>query len=489
MNESLFRPEVIEDRKTKLQGEVALWQPISAIFYCVVAVIWGIAFLVFIMTSNYAKKERVIGWAVPEGGLSQIYPAKSGVVNETYVKLGDVVHKGQIIAKVSFDLTGDAGEVAPLQRDQANSRIEELNLQADIAGGRSKIESTRISGQITSSKYKYDAEDARLLTQINSLRSKFYEDMNRLDKELEGIQNEITTMKESKGIAVKNLEIEKRTLARYEAAVKSGGVSEFQRDQQEQALLVANSQFNDLLRQITTRSNAASDIERQKSTLKVQFSSQLDEIAKQRKSLQVTYQGNILELKSQLNLVKPSELIELSQINSAKSQIKSGILDLSIQDGVMVKSPSDGIISNLNFKVGETVSSSSPIATVSPNNDSMFAELIIPTRSAGFVKKGMPLRIMIDAFPYQKYGLVDATIVEISNSALGPSEINFPIEIKEPVYRIVAKLSKSTLNIDGNKNRIVPGMLLKADVILDKRTLLDWLLEPLISTKAKWEGV
>ena len=97
MNESLFRPEVIEDRKTKLQGEVALWQPISAIFYCVVAVIWGIAFLVFIMTSNYAKKERVIGWAVPEGGLSQIYPAKSGVVNETYVKLGCLLYTSRCV--------------------------------------------------------------------------------------------------------------------------------------------------------------------------------------------------------------------------------------------------------------------------------------------------------------------------------------------------------------------------------------------------------
>jgi membrane fusion protein len=90
------------------------------------------------------------------------------------------------------------------------------------------------------------------------------------------------------------------------------------------------------------------------------------------------------------------------------------------------------------------------------------------------------------AFPYQKFGFYEGHIVDISRSALSPSEL--PQQLSgltslygstEPVYRITVVLAKQTATAYGQPVALQPGMQLEADVLIETRSLIEWALDPL----------
>jgi membrane fusion protein len=87
---------------------------------------------------------------------------------------------------------------------------------------------------------------------------------------------------------------------------------------------------------------------------------------------------------------------------------------------------------------------------------------------------------MYQAFPHQKFGAADARIVSVSRTVLSGDELSIPgLKTGEPVFRVRAALAQSIVRAYGEAIPIRPGMVLTADVIIDERTLLEWLLDPL----------
>jgi len=63
------------------------------------------------------------------------------------------------------------------------------------------------------------------------------------------------------------------------------------------------------------------------------------------------------------------------------------------------------------------------------------------------------------------------------------SDVSIPIEIKEPFYKVTVALDRPDIDAYGESMPLQPGMLLKADIILERRSLMDWLLTPLLGTR------
>jgi membrane fusion protein len=101
------------------------------------------------------------------------------------------------------------------------------------------------------------------------------------------------------------------------------------------------------------------------------------------------------------------------------------------------------------------------------------------------VNTGQNVRLMVDAFPFQQYGVIQGQIREISRSATRPGEMAAPIDFKEPVYRVSVALSTDAITAYGIARPLQSGMTLKADVITDKRTFMSWLLDPLLAARAR----
>lgn len=108
----------------------------------------------------------------------------------------------------------------------------------------------------------------------------------------------------------------------------------------------------------------------------------------------------------------------------------------------------------------------------------MAATLLVPGRAIGFVSPGQEVLLRYEAFPYQKFGLHRGRIEEISRTVLSPRELAEPAIASEPVYKVSASLERGKISAYGREVPLQAGMILEADIIQEKRSLLDWVLEP-----------
>jgi membrane fusion protein len=174
------------------------------------------------------------------------------------------------------------------------------------------------------------------------------------------------------------------------------------------------------------------------------------------------------------------------QISSLKSQlagINQQVSQTDAQRGLDVRSNRAGKITNLLVKPGMMTQSTRPLMTILPEGAILEAVLFVPTRAYGFVRSGQETRIRYQAFPYQRFGIYSGEIVEVSQSVVLPNETSLPVVFQEPVYKVVVKLEHQGAAAYGATVPLQSGMLLEADIMVDKRTLFEWLFEPIYSIK------
>ncbi|MEW7278565.1 HlyD family efflux transporter periplasmic adaptor subunit [Aquimarina sp. 2201CG1-2-11] len=191
---------------------------------------------------------------------------------------------------------------------------------------------------------------------------------------------------------------------------------------------------------------------------------------------------NTQKQSEQLPLRKNNRLQELQ---SQYTQLEERIIELKNSSSYVVKAPISGRVTASQMVIGQQVSTSTGLLTIIPENTELFAELFLPSRAIGFVVKGQQVLVRYDAFPYQRYGLYEGKIVQIAETVIHPNEAAIPIPIQEPVYRIKVALDSQSINAYGKEMPLQSGMSIAADIILEKRTLGEWLLEPIYSLKGK----
>lgn len=148
-----------------------------------------------------------------------------------------------------------------------------------------------------------------------------------------------------------------------------------------------------------------------------------------------------------------------------------------------VKAPRSGRITSLQVKQGQTASPRRPMMAILPEGSSLEAELLVPSRAIGFVEPGLPVRVRYEAFPHERFGSHESHVSNVAETVLSPNEVDAPIELRTPVYRVSAELSEQTLTAYGQQMSLDAGMTLQADILLDERPLYQWILKPLYSLK------
>jgi membrane fusion protein len=149
----------------------------------------------------------------------------------------------------------------------------------------------------------------------------------------------------------------------------------------------------------------------------------------------------------------------------------------------VMRAPAAGRISTLQATVGQSADPQRLQLEIIPEQSVLQAELFLPARAIGFVEPGQPVRIMYDAFPYQHFGTHRGQVVNVSQTILTSSDAAGPIKLNEPAYRVTAALERADVDAYGKAVALQPDMLLKADVILEKRSLMSWLTNPLRSVR------
>jgi membrane fusion protein len=146
---------------------------------------------------------------------------------------------------------------------------------------------------------------------------------------------------------------------------------------------------------------------------------------------------------------------------------------------IQLVSAIDGIVTQVSAQPGQMVRPDIPLLTVIPLDGGMEVILLLPSRSIGFVREGQKVSVRYQAYPHEHYGRHFGTVREISRIALPPQEVAQHIRVEEPVYTVRVKLPANHMVYQDKKLPISPGMVVEADVELDRLKIYQWLLEPL----------
>jgi membrane fusion protein len=165
------------------------------------------------------------------------------------------------------------------------------------------------------------------------------------------------------------------------------------------------------------------------------------------------------------------------------SELDGRLAETSERSSYAVKAPISGSVAVLQVEVGSTVNTIQPVAVLMPFGGQLQANLLVPTRAAGFIEQGQVVGIKYEAFPFQQFGIQRGEIRRIDRSILGPTEVRAPIAVTEPVYRVIAVPKQQAVKAFGRLQPLQVGMLLQADIVLERRSLLQWLLEPLYTVR------
>lgn len=149
--------------------------------------------------------------------------------------------------------------------------------------------------------------------------------------------------------------------------------------------------------------------------------------------------------------------------------------------GYALVAPVGGVVTALTARLGQPASPEQQLMLLVPGHSQTRVELYVPTTASGFLAVGQDVRLSIDAFPYQTFGTVRARITSISRAAIsrqGPTG-------SLPVYLVTATMAHPWVMAFGRRQPLLPGMTLSARIVTEKRSLIEWLFEPLFAVRAR----
>jgi membrane fusion protein len=150
------------------------------------------------------------------------------------------------------------------------------------------------------------------------------------------------------------------------------------------------------------------------------------------------------------------------------------------RESYTVVAPIDGRITTLQARVGQTADPRHLQMEIFADDDALEARLFVPARAIGFVEVGQVVRLLYEAFPYQSYGVYSGTVSNISRTIVTQNDVAIPVALAEPSYVVSVNLERPYVEAYGQSVPLQPDMLLSADIILGKRSLIEWLLDPLL---------
>ena len=173
---------------------------------------------------------------------------------------------------------------------------------------------------------------------------------------------------------------------------------------------------------------------------------------------------------------------QLAAFDLQRAALGQERLERDLQFHAAIVAPAAGIIATVLVEPGQMVTPGTVLATLIPAGSALEAHLYAPSRSIGFVHEGEEVLLRYLAYPHQKFGMHPARIVAVSRNPMLPGELGFtPVDgTREPVYRIKAALGAQSIRAYGRFEKLQPGMQVEADVLLDRRRLVEWIFEPLL---------
>jgi membrane fusion protein len=178
---------------------------------------------------------------------------------------------------------------------------------------------------------------------------------------------------------------------------------------------------------------------------------------------------------------------QVAALESQAAQLEQERIEREMQHRIDIIAPTPGTVATVLVEPGQAVSTGTTLATIIPAGAPLQAHLYAPSRAIGFVRPGQEVQVRYPAYPHQKFGAHRGRVASVSRNAVTPAELGFtpPDGSREPLYRIKVELPAQTIDAYGRPEPLKAGMQVEADILLDRRRLIEWIFEPLLSLSGR----
>jgi membrane fusion protein len=204
-----------------------------------------------------------------------------------------------------------------------------------------------------------------------------------------------------------------------------------------------------------------------------------------------TLAGDLATAQADIPLAQNRTRQQLDQIDQRISEMTqqsaelAGRLERDVSRDMVITAPIDGIVTNIGPAHGQTVAADTQFATILPKDSALHAELLVPTRAIGFVHVGQPVTLRYEAFPYERFGQYHGRVESVGKDIWTQGQTVGPLSAHEPVYRIVVAIDKQEITSGKDSLPLRAGMVASADLLMERRTLLEWLFQPIIQLRER----
>ena len=201
------------------------------------------------------------------------------------------------------------------------------------------------------------------------------------------------------------------------------------------------------------------------------------------KQRNVARETELAETRSALEQMPTQSARRLQPLQSELAQIDQRSAEIGGRQSFSIRAPIDGRVANVQAKVGQIADPKKPQLDILPLESPLQAVLFVPTRAIGFVRPGQKVRLLYEAFPFQRFGTYSGHVVSVSKTILSETEVAAPVQLREAAYKVIAALDRPDVDANGQKIPLQAGMLLRADILLERRELVRWLLDPILNVR------
>ena len=199
-------------------------------------------------------------------------------------------------------------------------------------------------------------------------------------------------------------------------------------------------------------------------------------------------EAQIRELGARRSRLPFDQAQQRSQLEAALASLSQRRAQAEAARGYELRAQVSGRVSGVQVALGQSLDPSRPLMTLTPSGARLTAEVYVPSRAIGFIRAGQKVRLLYDAFPYQRFGAAQGTVEAVSATVLLPQEVNAALrseEFREPVYRVTVRLVRQDMLAFGQVMDLSAGMALTADIILEHRSFAEWLFEPILAIRGR----
>jgi hemolysin D len=415
-----FKPHLveIEERPVSPIGRKILW---SILIMMGLTLLWLFLGKTDVVVSGRAQ-------VMPVGDVKAVQALSVGSVKKIYVKEGDFVKKGDPL--IEIDPTVEETNIEAKKRTLALLELEVAKINSLLNNTEFVVPSNVDPALVSMIRGMYDAEKRLIVEQEKQIEQQI--------KQIEQ-QIEITQIEKEKVEEVYRLGMKEQK--RLEKVLD----------------LIAKSQYYEL--------------KKKNIQFRIEITKLEHELLKYQEQLHETKMKKDLLIRSFQNKYYEELAKKKKETVALRSQIET--IEFKRKKQVIV-SPVDGIIAKVGITtIGAVVQPAQALMTIVPEHTPIELKAKVANKDIGFIKVGMPVAIKIDAFNFQRYGLIDGNVTKIGANAINDKKFGL-------IYEVYIKPKQVSLMVEGEEKYLIPGMTATAEFKVGSRRIIEFFVYPLI---------